>query len=108
MTATARVSYLYWALTGAVLGLSAPLIFSAGVPLLLLGLVLVLYGAYKKMNPAHLWIAFVAMGLAPLALLLWSFLESGSLTTGAFYGLALFAAIALGGLTLGLRRPLSR
>jgi hypothetical protein len=66
----ARVLRLaYWLLTGALLGFGLIAILSGGAPILLLGLVLLIYGAIR-LGSSGLWAAAVAFGSIPALILL--------------------------------------
>jgi len=109
---TSTFGYLYWSLTGAVLGLSAPLIFSLGMPLLLLGVILLFYGARRRLAPESRWVSYVVLGAAPALLLAYSYLANPSCSAGSSPCLAFspdylavvafFGVVALGALALHL------
>ncbi|HEY7984600.1 MAG TPA: hypothetical protein VID73_10560 [Ktedonobacterales bacterium] len=61
---------LYWLLTGALIGFGAIAILSIGFPFILLGLILVVFGAVR-LGGAGLWAALVGCGALPAAILGW-------------------------------------
>jgi hypothetical protein len=61
---------LYWLLTGALIGFGVIAILSAGFPFLLLGLILVVFGAIR-LGGAGLWAALVGFGGLPALILMW-------------------------------------
>ncbi len=118
----------YWLLVGALLGLGVIAILSIGIFLLIAGLALLIFGAIR-FGARGLWAALVGFGAAPAALLLWDVAQGwscaadgasasgGSPGGGAVYTCvstpigavttyhimaAIFGAIALVGLLLGL------
>ena len=69
--------FAYWFVAGAAIGLGLTLIVSIGVPLMLLGGALTIYGAYKR-NTSSLWVACVGLGAVPAALLLYVYFTATS------------------------------
>src|SRR5258707_12811164 len=61
---------LYWLLTGALIGFGVIAILSIGFPFLLLGLILVVFGAIQ-LGGAGLWAALVGFGGLPALILVW-------------------------------------
>jgi hypothetical protein len=61
---------LYWLLSGALLGFGVIAILSIGFPFLLLGLILVIYGAIR-LGGAGLWATLVGFGGLPALILIW-------------------------------------
>ena len=61
---------LYWLLTGAVIGFGVIAILSIGLPFVILGLLLVAFGAVR-LGIREIWAAVVGLGGLPAAILLW-------------------------------------
>lgn len=61
---------LYWLLTGALIGFGVIAILSIGFPFLLLGLILVIFGAIR-LGGSGLWAALVGFGGLPALILVW-------------------------------------
>jgi hypothetical protein len=61
---------LYWPLAGALIGFGVIAILSVGIPFLLLGLILVVFGAVRW-GGAGLWAALVGFGGLPALILVW-------------------------------------
>lgn len=61
---------LYWLLTGAVIGFGIIAILSIGLPFIILGLLLVVFGVIR-FGMRELWAAVVGAGLLPAGILLW-------------------------------------
>ncbi len=61
---------LYWLLTGALIGFGVVSLPSIGMFVLLLGLILVGFGAFR-VGGAGLWAALVGFGALPAAILVW-------------------------------------
>ena len=66
---TGRV--LYWMLAGSLIGFGLIALLSIGLPFLLLGLVLIVFGAVR-LGGQGLWAAFVGFGGLPALILLWN------------------------------------
>jgi hypothetical protein len=99
---------LFWAIIGILIGAGAITIFSVGIPLVLLGIVLVLYAASKRlMRPDRLllWIALFAMGLTGMIVLISYYVTSDRssdyFSDGYWIGALLFGALSLGGIVGG-------
>lgn len=83
----ARVLRLgYWLITGALLGFGLIGILSIGAPILLLGLLLLIFGAIR-LGGSGLWAAAVGFGSVPALVLLyavtsapWACLSAGQVT----------------------------
>src|SRR5919199_460493 len=63
---------LYWAATGAILGLGLITIFSVGLALLLLAAGLVPFG-FKRLGSTRFWVTPVSMGAAPALVLVYDY-----------------------------------
>ena len=61
---------VYWLLTGALLGVGFIAILSIGSLFLLLGVLLVVFGALR-VGPRGIWAALVGFGAAPAGILIW-------------------------------------
>jgi hypothetical protein len=61
---------LYWLLTGMLIGFGVIAILSIGLPFLLLGLILVVFGAIR-LGGTGLWAAPVGFGSLPALILVW-------------------------------------
>jgi hypothetical protein len=61
---------LYWLFAGALIGFGVIAILSVGLPFLLLGLILVVFGAVRR-RAAGLWAALVGFGGLPALILVW-------------------------------------
>ena len=59
----------YWAAAGALLGLGGILIFSAGLPLVVVGGILLIYGLARALRLDLVWVGGVAGGLLPAGVL---------------------------------------
>ena len=106
---------LYWVIAGALMGFGFLLVFSIGIPLLLVGAVMILYGI-KKIGANGFWAALIAMGVAPASLMMYQFLTADRcppvggtascvfFPNGYLYVVALFGAIALAGIVWELLR----
>jgi hypothetical protein len=96
---------LYWAATGAILGLGLITIFSVGLPLLLLAAGLVLFG-FKCLGPSRFWVTPVSMGAVPALVLVYDYFTADRSTVwfpdGYLAVAAVFAAISAAGAILGL------
>lgn len=125
----ALIGFLYWFTCGALIGLGLVMIFSIGLPLLLLGGVFILYRT-RKVGDRGWWAAAVGLGAAPATLMFVSYLASNPCPPGGngisvvvgpgesfgcsylsesfVYQIAIFAAIALAGLAWGLFERLQR
>lgn len=66
---------LYWLLTGALIGFGVIAILSVGIPFLLLGLILVVFGAVRHKG-AGLWAALVGVGGLPVLILVWDVISA--------------------------------
>jgi hypothetical protein len=109
-----RTSNIYWLLGGALLGFGLMALFSIGIPLFLLGLVLVLY-RLKRAGGRGFGFVLVGMGLLPAVYLSARyFIEDRSNT---FYpgnwwaGVLVYVALAAAGAVLVLlegRQPANR
>jgi hypothetical protein len=99
-------SITYWALIGATFGLGSVLVFSVGIPLMLLGLVLVIYAVNKQSRTGYAWVSLVTLGLAPAILLASQYLVPGPsevLEPDSYVLLILlFVAIAIAGAGWGI------
>lgn len=60
----------YWLFAGAVIGFGIIAILSIGLPFIILGMLLVAFGAVR-FGIRDLWAAVVGLGLLPAAILLW-------------------------------------
>jgi hypothetical protein len=77
----------YWLLTGALVGFGLIAILSIGAPFLLVGLLLLIFGAIR-LGGAGLWAAVVGFGIVPALILLydvtsapWACLSAGQATS---------------------------
>ena len=61
---------LYWLLTGAVIGFGIIAILSIGLPFLILGALLAVFGAVR-LGIREFWVGVVSAGLVPAGILLW-------------------------------------
>jgi hypothetical protein len=61
---------VYWLLTGAFIGLGLIAILSIGAPFLLLGVLMVIFGAFR-VGPRGIWAALVGFGAVPAGILIW-------------------------------------
>jgi hypothetical protein len=62
--------FVYWLLTGALIGFGCIAILSIGAPFLLLGVILVVIGALR-VGPRGIWAALVGFGAIPAGILIW-------------------------------------
>jgi hypothetical protein len=122
------IAFLYWFTCGALIGLGLASIFSVGFLLIVLGVVFLVYEVRKAGNK-DLWAVVVGFGVAPASLMLGRYLTSNlcqpgpsgiSVTVGPgesfscsgfpdgyLYYVAIFGAVALIGLGLGVYRRLA-
>ena len=61
---------VYWLLTGALIGFGCIAILSLGAPFLLLGVLMVVFGAFR-VGPRGIWAALVGFGAVPAGVLIW-------------------------------------
>lgn len=61
---------LYWLLAGALIGFGVIAILSIGSPFILLGMILVIFGAIR-LGGAGVWAALVGFGGVPAGILIW-------------------------------------
>jgi uncharacterized membrane-anchored protein YitT (DUF2179 family) len=103
MQAQGRVAY--YLSTGGLMGMGIAAIFSIGLAIFLLGLVLALYGL-KRIGPAKFWLTLVGMGAAPALLFLYDYLvlnDSAIEGPDAYLYVALvFLLISLAGAVWGI------
>ncbi len=99
---------LFWAIIGILIGAGAITIFSVGIALVLLGIVLVFYAASKKLmqpDPLLLWIALFTMGLPGMILLISDYVTSDRsadfFADGSWVGVLLIGALSLAGIVGG-------
>jgi hypothetical protein len=122
------IAFLYWFTCGALIGLGLAGIFSVGLPLIVLGVVFLLYEV-RKVGDKYLWAVVVGFGVAPASLMLSTYLTSNlcppggnslAVTVGPgesfscsyfpdsyLYDIGIFGAVALIGLGWGLYRRLA-
>jgi len=106
---------LFWAIIGILIGAGAITIFSVGIPLVLLGIVLMFYVASKRlMRPDRLllWIALFTMGLPGVIVLISDYVTSDRSTDyfsdGYWIGVLLFGALTLAGIVGGAATSMRR
>ncbi|MEO8288274.1 MAG: hypothetical protein ABI670_17755 [Chloroflexota bacterium] len=98
-TKLTRMGNLYWLLAGALLGFGLMAVFSVGIPIFLLGLVLVLY-RLRRAGDRGFGFVLIGMGLLPAVYLSARYLTAGP---NEFYpdntwaGILVYVALALAG-----------
>ena len=99
-----RQASLYWALAGALVGIGGFLLYSLGVPLLLIGLGLLAYGVGRRLRLDYVWATLVTLGLVPAGLVAFDYLATrppaAGITGGLLFTELLFLAIGLAGCVL--------